>query len=578
MKKISITLYALIYILFQAKSQDINYLKDIGSLYDGQNHEVTIIGAEMNMDEEGNIYFMGRFADLPPFTNNKHPLFQTEEIANNYFLIKVDNDGELIWQKNLFSEDLFAILSNNFSVSYIHIRTKIFFNNDAIYLTGSYKNQIRVDSFQSNLDTTFSNNSFIIKLSNAGETEWIITGEDFSDGSSEFGVYDIVFTPNGTMIASLKLTDSLLISNTLIKGLQHPKNSSTESAIVEININSGEIENYIVLASTTGSGYVRANELYINDSNQLVIIGSTTSGLVVNKKSYNSSQNNSNMFIAILSPDLDEELIEVSFGSVSAGNILYLNEFEVIKDNQIAFSGFFRGSSLSLFNATLEGVVGTFTNFFGIIDLENQTCRLFPFGILSSSYSSNIELTSNENQLIVAGSIKEGEAILMDSLVNIDKNENGKIMIANINLSNFSYSLTNLSSIGNFDVIGLNFYQDEIFLASNYNRNYSFNDLEVSAIIEDVWFCKLTSLSTSSKDESPFNILIYPNPTLGLLHIDNIKYDKLKITDLFGNEIISTNYMDEIQLHSVADGLYILSLFIDNQIVAVRRIVKASNN
>ncbi|HMS30274.1 MAG TPA: hypothetical protein PKD32_10495 [Saprospiraceae bacterium] len=380
------------------------------------------------------------------------------------------------------------------------------------------------------------------------------------------------------MLASIKLTDSLLISNTLIRGLQHPNNKSTESAIVEININSGKIENYIVLASTTGNGYVRAYKLYINDSNKLIIIGSTSKNLVANKKSFTSSQNDNDLFVAILNPDLDEESIEVSFGSVINGNILNLNEFEVIKDNQIAFSGFFRGSSLSLFNATIEGVAETFTNFFGIIDFENQTCHLFPYGILSSSYSKNIELTSNKNQLIVAASINEGSAKLIDSLVNIDKNENGKIMIANINLSNFSYSLTSLSSIGNYNVIGLIFYQEDLFLASNYNRNYFLNGLVVSATFEDIWFCKLTSLSTSSKDKSPSYLLIYPNPTLGLLHIENIKYDKLIITDQLGKEIISTSYIDKIQLHSVEDGLYTLSLFLDNQIVAVRRIVKAINN
>lgn len=51
----------------------------------------------MNIDDDGNIYMIGRFEDLPPFAYNKHPLFQTEEIANNYYLIKMNNDGELIW-------------------------------------------------------------------------------------------------------------------------------------------------------------------------------------------------------------------------------------------------------------------------------------------------------------------------------------------------------------------------------------------------------------------------------------------------------------------------------------------------
>ncbi len=124
----------------------------------------------------------------------------------------------------------------------------------------------------------------------------------------------------------------------------------------------------------------------------------------------------------------------------------------------------------------LEGTEKTFNQFFGIIDLERKSCKLFKFGG-SKNYFTNVEMASNQNTLFVASSIKSQEAIVIDSLINFDQNEIGTIIFAKMNIDDLSYSLYNLPSIGEEDVIGLNQYQNETYLASNYGLNYSITNV-----------------------------------------------------------------------------------------------------
>lgn len=72
------------------------------------------------------------------------------------------------------------------------------------------------------------------------------------------------------------------------------------------------------------------------------------------------------------------------------------------------------------------------------------------------------------------------------------------------------------------------------------------------------------------------DIKLYPNPTLGSVHLDYPIHvdDKLFMTDIFGRSIPFTHFNQEIDLTKASDGLYILSVRLHAGGFIVKKILK----
>ncbi len=558
-----------------SKAQQIDYLKDVGSLFDNQNYDVDISGSEMNIDNEGNIYIIGRYYDQPILNPNLHPVLQPQTPANNYFLCKINSSGDLLWHKNFFSADLYGQSQNGISFNYIHDRFKIHFYKDDIYLTGSYKNKFWVDTFESELNTHFANNGFILKMNKNGNIDFLVTAQDYSANSSEYGTFDLAFGQNGNMYAAFKMEDTLKINDHFIYGTQHINNKPLECAIVKMDMETGKVVEHTVLASSSGNGIIEANKLLLNKQNQLVAVGRTTRGLVVDGKAMSAPSAGSNMYIAFFDENLKLITQNIKYGNVRESDILYLNNFASINDHTLAFSGFFRGSNFSLLGSEIPGTLNTFNMFFGILDLDAFSCSLFPYGNINNAYISNIELSSDDQKLYLFSSFGAGQAQLLDSLIAIPTSEDGKLILTALDLSSFEYNFTHMPAIsGNYKTIGIASYEQNLYLAANYYKNYSIDTRTVNSSSNDIWFLKLSPISTFNIDTKHTSFNIYPNPTNGSITIEDVDFDRLEVRDSYGKIVVTTSSQnaDQALLHLGAQT-YFLSFYKADKLLSSHKVI-----
>jgi hypothetical protein len=88
----------------------------------------------------------------------------------------------------------------------------------------------------------------------------------------------------------------------------------------------------------------------------------------------------------------------------------------------------------------------------------------------------------------------------------------------------------------------------------------------------------ITKTVTSLSDEVANSILVfYPNPSSNVLHFDNEKVNSAIIYDVTGKELVKFNNdnMSRVDVSSLANGLYFISLFDDsNQLIVSDRFLK----
>jgi hypothetical protein len=85
-------------------------------------------------------------------------------------------------------------------------------------------------------------------------------------------------------------------------------------------------------------------------------------------------------------------------------------------------------------------------------------------------------------------------------------------------------------------------------------------------------------INNIKKNESDFNVKLYPNPTAGKLEIkiENLKAGNItiKITDVLGREVKQLEYEEEIDVSALEKGIYFFSLYQNRQLIGTKKIVK----
>jgi hypothetical protein len=78
-------------------------------------------------------------------------------------------------------------------------------------------------------------------------------------------------------------------------------------------------------------------------------------------------------------------------------------------------------------------------------------------------------------------------------------------------------------------------------------------------------YCTITDIEGNAQS----NFLIFPNPTSTQLSIENIQYDNLVVTDIFGKIVLEQNYYaSKISVQHLPKGLYFLQLRFGNNVYA----------
>lgn len=127
-----------------------------GTLRDG-----TVDLYELEKDPAGNIYALGDFRDSPDFDPSVDVFTMTGTSISDNFLMKMDNNGELIWALQMHQE----IGAEDIAVD----------NSGNVFVTGYFQNTIDIDPGPGIVTLTSSggtNDIFILKLNTAGVYQW----------------------------------------------------------------------------------------------------------------------------------------------------------------------------------------------------------------------------------------------------------------------------------------------------------------------------------------------------------------------------------------------------------------------
>jgi hypothetical protein len=69
-------------------------------------------------------------------------------------------------------------------------------------------------------------------------------------------------------------------------------------------------------------------------------------------------------------------------------------------------------------------------------------------------------------------------------------------------------------------------------------------------------------------------VILYPNPTSGLLHIDSDQaIEKIEVYDLLGREVIASGSETQVDLSTLSSGVYLVKVHLENE-VHVRKVLK----
>ncbi len=72
------------------------------------------------------------------------------------------------------------------------------------------------------------------------------------------------------------------------------------------------------------------------------------------------------------------------------------------------------------------------------------------------------------------------------------------------------------------------------------------------------------------------SLQVYPNPATDFIQITGIEYDRVQIQNLLGQIVYSfeTNSTEAINIESIEDGIYLVSVLRNNQIVETKKLLK----
>lgn len=78
----------------------------------------------------------------------------------------------------------------------------------------------------------------------------------------------------------------------------------------------------------------------------------------------------------------------------------------------------------------------------------------------------------------------------------------------------------------------------------------------------------------NSKEFETQKVLLYPNPTKGILNIENINLEKIIIYDISGKEVKEFLPKSQIDLGNLSKGLYFIKLFSERGIIIDKIVIK----
>lgn len=550
MKK-TLTLLFLITFAFSF-SQQYEWTKTFGSsLYD--------IGYDIATDANSNIYSVGYF-------NGSGNIGDTNISSTSGIIIKHDENGNVIWTKLFYG---------NCKISSIRIDV-----NNNLLLTGRFIGSVdfnpsMTENFNLSSTNGFMHDAFILKLDNNGNFIWATkfgsVGDDFGtsiayDSNNNVyvgGIYsytvDFDPTPNVTQFISNGPSDGFIVKLSPEGNFIWAKNLTGVSEQWIENINIDNDDNLFFTGNASND-----TDLDPSDSEFIAHIPSLSSHFNL---FYGKLDSNGNFLWGKNIGDIHNTRVYSSSLDTN-GNLFITGEFNGTVD----------------FNPSLEIVNLNNPSGIFLLKLSNDGNFIWVKGYGSDSGYSVCNDT--ENNVYLSGMFhgtayfnENDSSVLLNSVGNYNNafllklNQDGGFNWVKqfVNNTNNSFNLNSKVDLnGNVYTIGI--FEN----TGDFNPNNG-HDYFTSNGGNDIFISKISNIPLSNTifDEMDNEIVLYPNPSNGIINLESKSEFDLNIVNVLGQKISSlslnsyNNFKSTVSLN-IESGIYYL---IDKNLTIEKKIV-----
>ncbi|MCD4694740.1 MAG: SBBP repeat-containing protein [Bacteroidales bacterium] len=528
-------------------------------------------GKDITIDNDGNIYVTGYF-------RNSEIILGTDTISNpssaeDVLIIKYDNNGNVLWGRSAgsfngydYSYSVAVDLSKNVYLTGFAYNSDIIFASDTLVSQGNY-------------------DMFVLKYNQNGNEEWIIGA-----GGSEYDYGFCLTTDNfGNIYLSGEIQSASIVLDTITltnPGFYVAKYNSTGNIIWAKNTN---------CINSSGQG------ITIDVDNNIYISGifSATSITFETVTLTNSSSTNE---IFLVKYDSNGSVI---WGK-SAGGTSSDESYDVSSDllGNIYVTGYYWTSPIHFDTITLSNLSGSDVCIakvgFRLENIEhfNLTCNSSSDGIINISayggasqiqYSidgGNSFYSNNSFINLVAGFypivITDGVDTIVCNIIELTEP-----LSLNVYLGNDTTIMNNQSITLNAGA-GFNTYQwndgstDSTMFIDGSSTSIGVHEYFV--IVSDTNSCyDSDTILVTIDDYTAINekltelIIVYPNPTTGIVSVTGKNIEYIEISDIEGKLLNRIECMSErinIDLSARSKGIYMIKIVTDKGIVIEKIVLK----
>ncbi|MFY0608287.1 MAG: cadherin domain-containing protein [Cyclobacteriaceae bacterium] len=230
----------------------------------------------------------------------------------------------------------------------------------------------------------------------------------------------------------------------------------------------------------------------------------------------------------------------------------------------------------------IDGATGALT-VADVAQLDFETTPTFTLTVQVSDAALNASATITINLNDVDETVNLAP-VVSDQVFFVDENSEVGTVVGTVSATDpendiLSFSITTRNDDGAFSISSSS---GRIVVSEASNLDFELNEsfsLKVAVTDGDLVSEALITINlndldeTVLKDESQSALRIYPNPTVGLIQIDGVKVEKVKLYNAAGIELLETT-KSQLDLTELPSGIYFVEMISVEGIVEVTRIRK----
>ncbi|RZJ64879.1 MAG: T9SS type A sorting domain-containing protein [Flavobacterium sp.] len=518
-------------------------------------------GTSMSLAPDGSLYITGNFSGTVDFDPGTGIETRTAVGSVNTFIQKLSTTGALLWVKTL----------NLNTVAFTSLCKADAAGN--VYIAAPFTGTADLDpgAGVANVVTSLNNNTFLLKLTPAGDYVWAKAMETV--GGSPSAVYALQTDANGNIYSSGYYSGSLTQGNTTITSA-----GSLDSFIQKYDSNG----NPLWLKSFGGSEIDLASQIVMDGSGNIYVTGifQGTSDLDPGAAQFNvTGQGFTDAYITKLSTAGDFIWAKTLGGNNQEG----FGDIKVDSNGNIYVAAYSNSITLNIATqpATAFTTNGSYDSLLLKLDSSGNPLWVRQFGGTGSDFAVRL-IIDNAGKIVVTGQFTEVMNFGPLGSTTITSAGGSDIFIAMFSVDGefeigYSFPGGGVESIYDFfsDAAG------DYYMLGRYNQSFDVDPSAATATItsngfEDYFVAKYHPQSLGSETfKSIENFVLYPNPSNGNFTIEGngIENAEITISNNLGKVVKQYKTGDDVT-NRLSAGVYFVEVAANGKREVKKMIVK----